>query len=371
MIEVSRRPLSGQKQTRVATQLSIARLNRMAADVIVPYSEQYAAAHAEFATRNWPQNELRRDAGYNRWKYRARNQDRIEGLLLAILDGQVVGQAGLTSVMLRHNGATFTAQWLSDYRVDPNHRLHGIGPLLVARAVSGGIPTLSDAPTSQSMPVLKAIGFRELKGPQRMHLPLASARVASRQLEGTILGKQPALIPIVATLAPIYLAWRSRRLRWGKNSPAVRKCGWGELADRISESQKTLTAPHVVHDSAFLSWRSAQFGDGLDGVHGLRAETGGYVLFGRHRFCLYVFDWAASTWEECRALFAAAQSAGKTLGADSLSVLVNTAQERQWLESLGFFGAQKPYALFFYSPQNFAYPLDHLHFCHIDAHANL
>jgi hypothetical protein len=272
--------------------------------------------------------------------------------------------------MLRNNGTTFPAQWFSDFMVDPAYRVHGIGPLLVARAVSGTLPTLSDAPTSQSRTVLDAVGFRELKGPERMHLPLAPSRVAFRLLRRMRLGNHSTLVAMAASLAPAYLAWRTRRLQ-GRNLPVVTKCGWSELAEFIARAQKKITSPHVVHDAAFFNWRSSRFGEGLAGMHGLRTADGGYVLFGKHSLCLYVFDWAASSWEECCALFAAARSAGRMLGADSLSVLVNGQAERQWLRSLGFFAAQPPYRLFCYSPRNLPFPIAQLHCSHCDAHANL
>jgi len=351
--------------------IAVSKLSRMAEEIVVPYSEEHAQAHAEFAARNWPDNQLRRDPRYIRWKYRSAASGPIEGLLLAVRDNRVVGQLGLTPLVIRTNGTEHAVQWASDFRVEPAFRLQGIGPMLIAKAVSGELPFITDGPTVQSRPILQKLGLRELKGPQEMHLPMAPMRAASRFLNRTVVQKERRLVQAISFLAPMYLGWRTRRLRQPGEYCRVVKCRWQEVAGLVREAQRTNVVPHVVHDARFLNWRCTRLGEGLDGMHGLLTNRGGHLLFGKQRSQLYAFDWAASDWEECRALFSTVWNAGREMGVDSLTVLVNRRQEQEWLHRLGFFAAASPVEVYYYSHGNSLFPTAHLHFCHLDAHANL
>ena len=349
--------------------ISVSKLNRMASECVVPYSEKHAQAHVEFAARNWPHNALRRDPDYNRWKFRGASSGPIEGLLLAVRDQRVVGQVGLTPLTMRLGETERTVQWASDLRVEPEFRIQGIGPMLMARAVSRDLPTLTDTPSAMSRPMLKGLGFQELIGPREMHLPVDSMRVAMRFLRWPFLQRRNLLRGIEFTVSA-YLFWRSRRLRNPSRKRQVVHCRWAEVADLARQAQQGVVPPHVVHNSQFLDWRCARLGEGWNGTHGLRTD-GGYLLFGKHRSVLYAFDWAALDWEGCQALFSVAWEIGRRMGVETLSVLVNQAREREWLRRLGFFAASAPVEAYYYPSDDFSFPSDRLHFSHLDAHANL
>jgi len=352
--------------------LNLARLQRMAAGVIVPYTQEHAAAHAEFAARMWPKNERRRSSNYNRWKYRAPNRGCVERHLLALWDGKVVGQVGMTPVQAHVGGRQVAAKWICDFMVDPDYRFRGFAPLLMAQAINTPGLTLGDNPTEMLTPVVKGFGFREFAAPYKMLLPLNAAQILSWKLPQ----KFRWLIPAVALLTRPFLKWRARKLLSRSLGKMATPCRWDDLLELVSRRQRDLDVPHVVHDRSFLEWRCPGAPGFSKEMRGLRTASGGYLLWGddhpdRYDPDVHVFDWSAANADDCQALFSGVCQAAEELGARTISVLVNTPQEQAWLRNLGFLKVPTPVKVFCYPPQQIPSDMHRFHFCHYDAHADL
>ncbi|MEO8210815.1 MAG: GNAT family N-acetyltransferase, partial [bacterium] len=94
---------------------------------VKPYSDEFVKSHEEFSSKVWPGKMRRRIEVYNRWKFRGPDKGDVNGLLLAINDGKVVGQLGQIPVKLKYGKEIYDAQWTCDVIVDPDLRNAGIG----------------------------------------------------------------------------------------------------------------------------------------------------------------------------------------------------------------------------------------------------
>src|SRR5260370_18278785 len=103
--------------TRQSIPPQMAALCQQAADVVVPYSEAYEQGHSNFAAKMWPTKRRRKDATYNRWKFRGAERGPVDGLLLAIDDGRGIGQLGLIPAIARIGGERYPCPCAFDLMV--------------------------------------------------------------------------------------------------------------------------------------------------------------------------------------------------------------------------------------------------------------
>jgi hypothetical protein len=347
--------------------LNAPRLRALAAKVVVPYASAYAQLHSEFAARMFPENPRRRDPRYLRWKFRSLDQDASEGFLLALRDGHVVGQIGMTPVQAQVGNKQYQAQWLCDLMVEPSFRLLGIAPMLVAQAIHRNALTLAFNPPANVIDIFEKLGFRKLLGPVMMLLPLNASHVLSQRFEKN----SQRFVPVLASLARPLLAWRVRKLRNQLDREPATNCHWEDLVELVQDWQRKLSVPHVIHDRSFLQWRCPGVETYSQDIRGFRTLGGSYLLFGEELPYLYVYDWAGADWDETRKLFAQLWLFGRQVGAKTISVLANTDQEQEWLRQLGFLARRTRSSIYCFVPEEISLPFERFHFCHCDSHANL
>lgn len=345
----------------------VSRLRAMATKVVVPYASEYAQLHADFAARMWPGKQRRCDPHYNRWKFRGPDQGPVAGHLLAVRSGKVVGQIGSTPVEAQVGNHQYHAQWMCDLMVEPAWRLMGIAPLLVAQATNRKALSLAFNPPPKVVDIFEALGFRKLLGPVRMLLPLNATHFLSESVNGSL----RRFVPTFAFLARPLIALRARKLRHPANGEQVTNNSWEALVETIEEAQRRVSAPHVIHDRAFLQWRCPGLQTYSQSMRGLHTADGSYLLFGEDLPFLYVYDWASANEAETRALFAQLWFLGQQAGAKTISVLANSDQEQQWLRELGFLTMRRRTCIYYFAAENIPLTLERFHFCHYDSHANL
>lgn len=175
---------------------------------IVPYDENVREAHVRFATKMWPSKRRRREDRYIRWKFRGPSHGAVDGLLLALLNGEVVGQVGLIPAVLGIDGERRKCQWACDLMVDSSLRQRGIASLLFNAAFARGIVTLGSNPSAVADVAMKRIGFASLEGPAMTVFPLDPAHILSWKIPSHL----SVVIPLVsAAVRPVFW-WRGRRL---------------------------------------------------------------------------------------------------------------------------------------------------------------
>jgi GNAT superfamily N-acetyltransferase len=312
-------------------------LRAKARKIVVPYSETYANSHTAFASRMWNKRR-RREPVYQRWKFRGPEQGPVPGLLLAVLQGEVVGQTGLIPVRARVGGREQQAQWVCDLMVDERVRGTGIGAMLLVAATDRPCLTLGSNPSPLAGSMLTSFGFQRLRGPLQMLLPLRPEHLISWFLTGA----SARLIPLASALARPLVGFRNRKLWMAKRGADYSFCRWQDLPDRIAESEKSLVEPHIVHDAEFLAWRCGAVPGFCMELSGVRSRLGGWAVVGdANPFC-YVFDWHASNSADGLCLVRGIHDYARSIKSCTVKMNVDDDGQRKWLSGFGFIPRRHP-----------------------------
>lgn len=330
---------------------------------VVPYSEVHREAHEQFADRMWPGRRRRRDDRYLRWKFRGPSTGPVEGLLIAVRDGRVIGQLGLIPVDVRVPSGSYPCRWACDLMVDPAARRQGVSTRLFSAAIAGGRITFGSNPTAGSHATMNKLGFGELRGPRIMVLPL--------NLEQMLQWKMPPalnrLIPLAAWLARPIVWIRFSSLARPVRQPVVHECAWQEVVAPIAERQRALDTPHIVHDREFLQWRCG----GLPGFEkppqALRTDAGGYAIVRAANPLFAVFEWGARDRAEFVALFHRIYKMARQAGTMTIEAFAQDEREEEWLQEVGFLGLRHRYELRCYSPEPLFAAGERFHYCLYDS----
>ena len=332
--------------------------------VIFPYSDRWVESHRRFAEKMWPNKLRRRDEAYNRWKFRGPQHGDVNGLLLAVVDGQVVGQLGLIPVKLWVNGEIYDAQWACDLMVDPGVRKMGLGSMLFAVAMARGWVTLGSEPSPLADITMTRIGFKPLVGPHKMVLPLDV-----RVLMGWILKERfKGLIPILSKiLQPI------NRLRINtlvkKPIRDVHYAGWEDVLPLVAEQQSKLSKPHILHDKAYLAWR---YNVPFDAdIHTFQSSNGSYAICEGAGRDYYVYDWHTVNRSECIRLFTKILGEAIQAGCQNILAFANDDLERKRLMKVGFLKMRTPIRVIYHSVEPILDRFEKFHYCIYDSDGNL
>ena len=335
---------------------------------VAPYAEAAADAHERFAAKMWPGKRRRRESRYNRWKFRGAETGPVEGLLLAVSDGEVVGQLGLIPAVLSVDGRRLPCQWACDLMVDSSLRRQGIGSLLFNAALARGTVTLGSNASTAADLTMQRIGFRPVRGPVSAVFPLQPSHVIGWKVPARFEGLRQFL---GAAVRP-WFRWRGRRMLRQENSAAhVKRGEWRMVTELVAKRQAAQPEPYIVHDEAFLSWRC----DGLPGfvepLEALRTIAGGYAIVGRGAPSFYVYDWAAESWQEFIALFGAAAALAVEVGAMTIQAYAHSLAERSWLHEAGFLLLRQPCEILCHPPSRLLPQHSHMRYSIFDSDGNL
>lgn len=340
------------------------KLQENAASIVVPYSDAYEQAHIEFAAKMWPQKNRRRDPRYNRWKFRGPITGNVDGFLLAVVDGVVVGQLGVIPVDVVLDGKKHPAQWACDLMVDPAFRRQKIGSLLLAHAMSRDMITLGSDPSPAADAAMARVGFRPITGPWKMILPL--------EPENTIEVRLPPRLRMLAKpMAKIlksYIHFRIRAHQDQGSSIPVRYCSWEEVKPQIVAQR--IPFPHIAHDDDFLRWRC----EGLPGfspeLTAVTSDHGGFAVFENTPNQLYIYEWAAMDFRELQSLIQILIKYAMEQKSPVISIFSNTPAQRDWLSRMGFFTQRTPTKIIYY-PEKLFRGSRYFHYCIYDSDGNL
>jgi hypothetical protein len=299
-----------------------------------PYDEICRDAHARFAAKMWPSKRRRREESYIRWKFRGPRAGPVNGLLVALVNGDVVGQLGLIPATVSVGGQRMMCQWACDLMVDSSLRRRGIASCLFDVALARGIVTLGSNPSSAADVTMQRIGFGSLEGPAMGVLPLDPAHILSWKIPS---GLKMAIPAVSAAARPVFW-WRGRRLgrdargAWKK----VERGSWRMVARLVAEQQACQADPFIVHDEEFLAWRCEGLAGYVEPLGVLRTEDGSYAIVGAGKPYFYVFDWWSASWESFCALFWLVRMLAREARGKTLEAYAQTGEEEEWLRRAGF-----------------------------------
>ena len=334
-----------------------------AQNVVIPYSEEFSLSHKEFAQRMWPSKVRRRNEEYIRWKFRGEKNGPVDGFLLAVVDGKVIGQLGLIPVQLRIGNSIFKAQWACDLMVDTTSRQKGIGSLLLAAGMSRDIVTLGSDPSRLADIAMTRLGFKPLPGPIKMVLPLKLAPISHWKFDGRF----RTLVSITTTiLQPI---WSLRlELINHKRSGKVLHVEYADVFPLIKKKQVSLSHPHILHDMNFLEWRFGQKNSQMECVI---APEGGYAIYEASPKRLIIYDWNSDYSGDFHCLFRHIFDSALQVNAELISVLANTQKEKHFLSRFGFLAMRTPTKVIYYPQISEFAQSNYFHYCLYDSDGNL
>jgi hypothetical protein len=333
---------------------------------VIPYSEEFSAAHREFATKMWPNKRRRREEEYQRWKFRGPAQGNVDGLLLAVAENRVVGQLGLIPCFLRFGNTVYPCQWVCDIIVDSSLRRGGVGTLMLKTAMARDMVTLGSNPSPSADITMTRAGFRPLNGPRVMVLPLKLDYVLGWVIPASL----KKMIPVVSMVGQPVAAYRSRSLAKRNPTSSVASSGWEEILPLIDARQRASGHPHVLHDRAFMQWRCSGLTGYTAPLETLRTDNG-FAVVGAANPSYSVYEWAAPNKEEFHALFRAIYAKAAVAGCEIVSAFANEAREEQWLREVGFMGMRTRVNVICYPPEKLIPEYDRFYYSIYDSDGNL
>ncbi len=332
---------------------------------IVPYSDELAAAHTAFSERMWPAKKRRRDEVYNRWKFRGPSKGIVEGLLLAVENGKVIGQLGLIPVTAKFSGLEKNAQWACDLMVDPEYRRHGIGKRLFSAAFSREVLTLGHNASPAADALMIKTGFKRISAGRTMFFPLNAKYFVQTFLPGFM----KVLTPLSAVALSAYTLLKKKG--FVKPSVKMSECGFEEACSLVSEYQRSSDAAQVLHDKSFLAWRAAGFINYSPPMKFIKTSSDGYAIHGDFGKYYYVYDWHLHSAEEIKALVSLAVNTAQEKQCVILQMIANDKSEEEILASLGFVRARNEEKIIHYSKDGFLDRAEKLRFTFYDTDINL
>lgn len=339
-------------------------LEKQGEGIIFPFSEQLAEAHSAFAARMWPKKLRRRDPAFNRWKFRGLEQGPVDGLLLAVVDGLVIGQLGLIPVTLFVDGEQIPAQWACDLMVDQEIRRKGVGSILLATGMNRSMITLGSNPSSAADAAMSRLGFKPLRGPRSMFLPLEPTQAINLRLPA----RYQRLTPVLARCMVPWITFRTRKLRSKLRQYSVKVVPWREVAPLIQELE--IVHPHIMHDSAFLEWRCSGKPGFSPELSALKLDTSAFAIFQATPGTFYIYEWFANTYQEAQALFSRIVKLAEEEKSKTIAVVANSEEEQRWLSAFGFFTSREAVKVIYY-PDHPLHQFAYFHYCLYDSDGNL
>jgi hypothetical protein len=298
---------------------------------IVPYGDRWEEAHRAFASANYPGKGRRASASYMRWKFRGPASGDVEHLILAVKEGAVVGQLGLVPARLHAAGREFPLFWPCDLMVEPAQRRFGISHLMFAEAHRRTGVFLGSDPSPSARASMAKLGYDAFDSSSIAVLPLRPAAVAAI--------RYPKLAPVAGVLeaaaAPV-LAVRLRALRKGMKDVRAQLCGWRDVVDDVAAHDRSLGAPHQVHDAAFLEWRCGGLEGRVKPAEAIRTDAGSFVVFERERSRVVVHQWRAGTDADLRSIFGRLLYVAEAHGVDYVQTYAAGPDQVAQLKSVGF-----------------------------------
>lgn len=333
--------------------------------VIFPYSDRWVSGHREFAEKMWPDKVRRRNEAYNRWKFKGQDHGDVVGLLLAVVDGKVVGQLGLIPDRLRVDGKIYNAQWACDLMVNDDYRQMGLGSMLFAVAMNRGLVTLGSQPSPLAEITMSRIGFKPLLGPAKMFLPLDISILIGWKFRGAL----KSLVPVISKIIQPINNFRIKALVRRKMGD-ISFGGLEDVAPLVIQQQSTLKRPHILHDKNFLTWRYAE--PYKPDIKTLLVSDGSYAICEATSQYYYVYDWHAANKEEALALFPSIIHQAKESISKNILVFANSHREKDILKQQGFFQlGKKPANIIYHSDEAILDGNNYFHYCIYDSDGNL
>ena len=312
------------------------RLKELAGKTIVHYSARIREQHQRFISRAWPKSTSRKDPVYLAWKFRSNSTDEIENLLLAIDQGNVVGQLGLIPVQVKIGNRILEAQWGCNFKVLSELEGAGYGSLLDIRSLGKKTITLGAAPTKQSEDIKIRLGFTALEGPRIMAFPIDFRYFIQLKL---------AYLPLViikaleTTIKPIYKLRYFKSYRLSKKlQDGILHGSYKDIIHLIESSRAKIQIAQVVHNTEFLHWRCKEVAGYRKEALSLRTPSGSFILYYPTSGYCYLYEYWFANPADRISLLKELLLIASDFPSKGLYSYINDPRDENDFKTFGFFG---------------------------------
>lgn len=212
----------------------------------VQYAALWFEAQSVFATRMW-NKKVRSDTDYVRWKFTRHDGGNGYSLFLAVKDGEVIGQIGAITCMIKSGGVVFRAAWWCDIMMDPIYRGKGVSKGLYRKLIDTlDCVMLGSDPSPAAEKSMKRIGFQDVSSTGKYLLPV--------NIPG-FLRLKFSFIPSNIRFQNVWYLWQNRNIA----SP-YRQTTLDDLTDEFLQSIVPTNPKDVfqVQTIETLKWRLKQ-----------------------------------------------------------------------------------------------------------------
>jgi hypothetical protein len=143
---------------------------------IESYSQEWESRHVIFASKYWTKKR-RKDPEYIYWKFRGNRNEKIKSFILAVENGEVVGQLGLVPCRINIDNIIYDAQWACDLMVDTQYRGKNVAKMLYDYAHKITPITLGSDPSPAASKSMKKSGYSSLKGSWKHLFPITIGEI--------------------------------------------------------------------------------------------------------------------------------------------------------------------------------------------------
>ncbi len=333
--------------------------------VIVPYGDALVDAHREFCNIVWPGKKRRREEEYNRWKFRGPVNGDVNGLLLAVSSGKVLGQLGLIPVTVTSRNKQRNAQWACDLMVDPEYRKSGIGNKLFMNAFERDMITLGNNPSPRAEALMLKAGFTKISSGRMMVFPLDASHI----LKWIIPDKLNFATPAIAAILQIYFSYKSSKIL--NRESQFKECRLTEVWESIAELQSTSDAAQILHDKDFLLWRAAGFKQYSPELKCMKSEDGSFAIHCDFKPSYNIYDWNCKTFDITLEMISNVIARATKTECKIVQTVANTKEEETWLSKLGFVRARNEENIIHFSADGFLLNAGQFRFTLYDTDLNL
>jgi hypothetical protein len=179
------------------------------------------------------------------WQFRVGFRENVEPIYI-LYKNEIVGQAGLTSVLLNKGGKQEVATWFNNFIVSSSLQGMGFGKLLTEKWMSISNVHLTNC-NDKSMAVFKKYGWKETFDTVRFALPLDIYKAATSKNWG---GVKLATAYMANPLYKMFHRLRSVQSKFIKPQP-ISNFTAKNLVSFFPQDQLN----SIVHDEAWFQWR--------------------------------------------------------------------------------------------------------------------
>ncbi len=283
---------------------------------------------------------------YNRWKFRGPASGNVDGLLLAISDGKVIGQLGQIPVKLKYGKEIYDAQWTCDVIVDPDQRGTGVGRKMFDFAMKRDMIGLGHNASPSANGVMVSMGFKPMPCARSMVFPVNADHI----LKWITPDKFNFAIPFIKKIVQPYFTLKTNRLKKAGSNFEI--CRWEDVAGLISQRQDEIQNPQILHDKDFLNWRATGLEKYSPRISGARSDKGSYVLHSPFSPYYNIYDWHCKNSDEVRNMISLVVRLAIENNSQTIQIIANDEEEEAMLSKLGFIRSRHNERIIHYSKNN-------------------